>query len=101
MSDLADVVIAQALTSALLAKAIARRIGVLEHDMREVKQDIREMKSDISILKSDMAVVKSHMESFATKADLADLKSSLIQWMVGMMVSVAAIAFAIARYSGS
>jgi hypothetical protein len=49
-------------------------------------------------IKADVAEVEAQLRYVATKADVSDAKTSLVQWMVGTMIAVAALAFTIAKF---
>jgi hypothetical protein len=68
-----------------------RRLGAVE-------TDISGMKADISDMKVDIASIKAVIPHLATKADVSDVKTSIIQWIVATTITVAALAFSIAKF---
>ena len=69
---------------------ILRRLGTLETDVSGIKTDVSSMKSDLS-------GIKAQLPYLAAKSDVSDMKASMIQWMVGTMITVTALAFTIAK----
>lgn len=70
---------------------ILRRLGVLETDVSAIKTDVSDMKADLS-------GIKAQLPHLAAKSDVSDMKASIIQWTVGTMIAVAALAFTIAKF---
>jgi hypothetical protein len=70
---------------------ILRRLGTLEKDMSEVKVQIGSINAQLPHLatKADVAELR---------ASISDTKTSIIQWVVGTTIAVAALAFAIAKF---
>lgn len=89
---------------------VLRRLGSLEKDVSVIKTEVAGIttllphlatKADIAPLaymatKADVALVKADVALL--KADISDAKTSIIQWMVGTMIAVAALAFTIAKF---
>lgn len=50
------------------------------------------------MLPADISAIKAAMPHLATKADVSDMKSSVIQWIVATTITVAGLAFAIAKF---
>ena len=51
------------------------------------------MLSETPATKSDIVALRDEMRTYyASKADLAELKSDLVKWMIGLMVGAAAAA---------
>ncbi|HEX8754901.1 MAG TPA: Uma2 family endonuclease [Steroidobacteraceae bacterium] len=46
---------------------------------------------------SDLSGIKAQLPYLAAKSDVSDMKASMIQWMVGTMITVTALAFTIAK----
>ena len=67
-----------------LKAEIARVETELKGDIAQVRA---ELKADIAQveagLKTDIAVIKARVTDLATKAELADLKTDILKWMVG------------------
>ena len=55
-------------------------------------------KVDLEAAKADLASVKAIIPTLATKADLAMLESTLLKWFIGTALTLAGIAFVIARF---
>lgn len=77
---------------------VLRRLGSLEQDVSVIKIEVAGIttllphlatKADVALVKADVALLK---------ADISDAKTSIIQWMVGTMIAVAALAFTIAKF---
>ena len=60
--------------------------------MRETRRRERGMAS----MEQRVSFIEGKLDSLATKADLAELESRLIKWMVGMMFAAIAAAASIA-----
>ena len=85
-----------------------------EKDILQIEQDIGQMKGDIASLKSDVRNLSTKIDSelkhmatkadvepmkfMATKADVEQMGRLLVMWMVGDMIAVSGIVFAVARY---
>jgi hypothetical protein len=48
-------------------------------DQEELTQHVTLVERDVAVMKSDIAVIKSN---YATKADVAEAKNSVIMWVV-------------------
>lgn len=70
---------------------ILRRLGTVE-------TDISGMRADISGMKVDISAIKAVIPHLATKADVSDVKTSVIQWTVGTIIAAAGLAFTIAKF---
>ena len=66
--------------------------------MDDVLTRLGTVESDLSTIKADVSAIKAQIPYLATKSEVSDAKSSIIQWMVGTTISVAALAFAIAKF---
>ena len=96
---------------------VLRRLGLLESDVSVIKievaaisaqlpnmatkEDIALLKADLAQLpymatKADVALLKADIN--LVKADVSDAKTSIIQWTVGTIIAVAALAFSIAKF---
>lgn len=67
-----------------------RRLGTVESDISGIK-------ADVSGLKADVSGIKAQLPYLAAKSDVSDAKNSIIQWVVGTTIAVAALAFTIAK----
>jgi hypothetical protein len=65
--------------------------------MDDVLRRLGSLEKDVSAIKTDVAGIVALLPHMATKAEVADSKTSIIQWMVGTMIAVAALAFTIAK----
>jgi hypothetical protein len=63
--------------------------------MDDMNERIAALEKGMSALKIDMAVVRANC---ATKADLAILETNVVKWFVGTAITLAGVAFAIAKY---
>lgn len=74
---------------------ILKRLHTVETTVSDIRTDVSGLKTMMPHLatKADLAEVKGSL-----KADIAALESSLIKWIVGTALAVAALAFAIARF---
>ena len=74
--------------------------GNMEARVEQLEKDVSKIKVDLAIVKTK---IEDHFPNFATKSDIADVrteiantKSSIIQWMVGTMLASAGLAATIA-----
>lgn len=86
---------------------VLRRLGSLEKDVSVIKADVAGIvtrlpdmatKADVAPIpylatKADVAPIPY----LATKADVSDAKTSIVQWIVGTIIAVAALTFTIAK----
>lgn len=86
---------------------VLRRLGSLEKDVSVIKADVAGIvtrlpgmatKEDVAPIpylatKADVAPIPY----LATKADVSDAKTSIVQWIVGTIIAVAALTFTIAK----
>ena len=49
-------------------------------------------------VETDLSGIKAQIPHLATKADVSDLKASIIQWAVGTTIATAGLVFAIAKF---
>lgn len=87
---------------------VLRRLGSLEKDVSVIKTDVGAIialiphlatKADVALIphlatKAEVALIP-HL---ATKADVSDAVTSVIKWIVGTTIAVAALAFSIAKF---
>ena len=57
---------------------------------------VKTLEDNVGQIRVDIADIKAQIPHLATKAELSDLRASLIQWMVGTMLASAALAATIA-----
>ena len=65
--------------------------------MDDVLRRLGTVETDISAMKADISAIKAVLPHLATKADVSDVKTSIIQWIVATTIAVAALAFSIAK----
>ena len=70
---------------------VMRRLGTVESDMSG-------MKADISAMKADISGIKAVIPHLATRADVSDMKTSIIQWIVATTIAASGLAFTIAKF---
>lgn len=75
---------------------VLRRLGSLEKDVSEIKTQVGGIMAQLPHMATRADVAQ--LPHMATKADVSDAKTSIIQWMVGTAIAVAALAFAIAKF---
>ena len=75
---------------------VLRRLGLLEKDVSAIKTDVGAIIALIPHLatKADVALIPY----MATKADVSDAITSIVKWIVGTTIAVAALAFSIAKF---
>ena len=66
--------------------------------MDDVLSRLGSLEKDVSEMKTNIAGIAAQLPYMATKADVSDVKASIIQWIVGTTIAVAALAFAIAKF---
>ena len=90
---------------------VLRRLGSLEKDVSVIKADVAGIvmrlpgmatKEDVAPIpylatKADVMAIRAELPYMATKADVSDAKTSIVQWMVGTIIAVAALTFTIAK----
>jgi hypothetical protein len=90
---------------------VLRRLGSLEKDVSVIKTEIAGItavlptfatKEDVALLRADVSQLPYMAANMAMKADVraevADAKTSLIQWMVGTAIAMTALAFTIGKF---
>lgn len=60
--------------------------------------DIGQLKADVVELKVDVSSIKATLPHLATKSDVSDAQTRIIQWVVGTTLTAGALAFAIAKF---
>ena len=90
---------------------VLRRLGSLEKDVSVIKADVAGIvtrlpgmasKEDVAPIpylatKADVMAIRAELPYMATKADVSDAKTSIVQWIVGTIIAVAALTFTIAK----
>jgi hypothetical protein len=76
-------------------EGVLRRLGSLEKDVSVIKTDVAGILTQLPYMatKADVAPIPF----LATKADVSDAKTSIVQWIVGTIIAVAALTFTIAK----
>lgn len=106
---------------------VLRRLGSLEKDVSVIKAEVAGIatrlpgmatkedvagiatrlpgmatKEDVAPIpylatKADVMAIRAELPYMATKADVSDAKTSIVQWIVGTIIAVAALTFTIAK----
>jgi hypothetical protein len=71
------------------------RVARLEQFVDECRKDLRSL--DVRLTRVEM-LTDGIAKNMATKADLAQLESTLLKWFIGIAIAVAGLAFAAAKY---
>ena len=66
--------------------------------MDDVLKRLGSLEKDVSEIKIHVAGIAAQLPHMATKADVSDVKTAIIQWVVATTIAVAALAFAIAKF---
>lgn len=70
--------------------------------MDDVLTRLGAVESDLSTIKADVSAIKAQIPCLATKSEVSDAKTSIIQWMIGTTIATAgmaaSVAFAIAKF---
>ena len=66
--------------------------------MDEVLRRLEAVETSVSEIRAQVTGVVTQISYLATKADVSDAKTSIIQWVVGTMLAAAALAFTIAKF---
>jgi archaellum component FlaC len=88
---------------------VEKGVSVLRADVSELKTDVSILKSDVSVLKADVAVLKTDVtqlktdvavirSNYSTKADIAQLETTLFKWGFGSVIALAGVVVAAAKY---
>jgi hypothetical protein len=75
---------------------VLRRLGSLEKDVSVIKTEVAGITALLPHLatKADVAPIPY----LATKADVSDARTSIVQWIVGTIIAVAALTFTTAKF---
>lgn len=73
-------------------------IANLEHDVNQIKVAVVSLQDNQASMREDVAAIKAELKHMATKADVEQMGRLLVMWMVGSMIAVSGIVFAVARY---
>jgi hypothetical protein len=69
------------------------------HDLKLLEQAL---KQDLTLLeqalKKDIALLEQRMETFATKVELAALKSEIIRWLIGLFFTQTGLVLALLKF---
>jgi hypothetical protein len=71
------------------------RVARLEQFVDECRKDLRSL--DVRLTRVE-TLTDGIAKNMATKADLAQLESTLLKWFIGTAIAVAGLAFAAAKY---
>ena len=66
--------------------------------MDDVLTRLGAVESDLSTIKADVSAIKAQIPYLATKSEVSDAKTSIIQWAVGTTIATAGLVFAIAKF---
>ncbi|MDI1229605.1 MAG: hypothetical protein PSU93_00450 [Methylobacter sp.] len=93
---------------------LERRVGILETDVRAIRDNLNTLvtdtaviksnyasKTDISDLKTDIADLKTEIKTdiSSIKAEIASANLVQTRWMIGILLAAIGLVFAIQRYS--
>lgn len=70
---------------------VLKRLGSLEKDVSEIKINVAGIAAQLPYMVTKADVM-------AIRAEVNDVKTSIIQWVVATTIAVAALAFAIAKF---
>lgn len=65
--------------------------------MDDILKRLGAVEESVSEIKAAVSGLTSTMPHLATKADVQSVETSIIKWIVGTIIAVAALAFAIAK----
>lgn len=66
--------------------------------MDDVLKRLSNVENSVSDIRAQLSGLSAMASQMATKADLSQLESSLIKWLVGTLLAVAVLTFTIARF---
>lgn len=77
---------------------VLKRLHTVEQTVSEIRSDVAGLTAVVPHLatKADIADVKTSVSD--VKGNISSLESALIKWIVGTALAVAVLAFTIARY---
>jgi hypothetical protein len=67
-------------------------------NMDDVLKRLSNVENSVSDIRAQLSGLSAMASQMATKADLSQLESSLIKWLVGTLLAVAVLTFTIARF---
>jgi hypothetical protein len=66
--------------------------------MDDVLKRLSNVESSVSDIRAQVSALSATAAHLATKADVSQIESSLIKWLVGTLLAVAVLTFTIARF---
>lgn len=66
--------------------------------MDDMLRRLANVEAAVSDIRSDVSGLSATAPHLATKADVKDVETSLIKWIVGTMIGGLALAYTIAKY---
>lgn len=66
--------------------------------MDDVLKRLSNVESSVSDIRAQLSALSATFEHLATKADVSQIGSSLIKWLVGTLLALAVLTFTIARF---
>ena len=82
------------------------RLGIIESTLAEIKAFLANIatnfatKTELEQLRGEVREIKAVLPHLATKADIANLHTAMIKWVVGTMLGCTAAAYSVARLFG-
>jgi len=75
---------------------LEERTEHIQRDVTEMKVDIRRLDTKIDAVKDSVVALAGRIGSFEAK--ISAVETSIIKWIIGTVIAVAALAFAIAKF---
>lgn len=77
---------------------ILRRLSVVETSVAEIRADVSAIKAILPHLASKADVADMKADIAAVRGDIHALETRIIKWIIGTVMTSAALAFAIAKF---